>query len=457
MIPMTLAEIAEATGGTLADGADPASLVTGDLSFNSKTVSSGGLFCCLPGKHADGHDYAQQAVEGGAAAALATRPVGIPAVLVGNVLTAMADVARAVAHRYTGTVIAITGSAGKTSTKDMLRQVLAEDGPTVATPKSYNNEIGFPTTVSQVRQDSRYLVLEMGARGKGHIDELCKIAPPRIATVLGVGSAHIGEFGSREAIADAKAEIVRALPAHGVAVLNGDDPLVAAMRADTDAQVITFGTGMDCDVRARGVKIDEEGRPSFSLRYGPKVVRVQLAVHGRHNVTNALAAAATAFAAGVPFGRIATALQRAQLTSGGRMDVHRHGRLTLINDSFNASPESMEAALEALQDVAGGRRMVAVLGEMAELGDEAAAWHDRIGRQVAKAGVLQVVTVGGKFADALGEAARCVSSEVSVARAGDAQEALEMVRGLIKPGDTVLVKGANALNLGVVAEALLNS
>ncbi|WP_248288990.1 UDP-N-acetylmuramoyl-tripeptide--D-alanyl-D-alanine ligase [Streptomyces albireticuli] len=453
---MTLAEIAEATGGTLTDGADPASLVTGPLSFNSKKVASGGLFCCLPGKQVDGHDFAEQAYEGGVAAVLASRPVGIPSVLVADVLGAMAGIATAVASRYTGTIVAITGSAGKTSTKDLLRRILDEDGPTVATPKSYNNEIGFPTTVSQVRQDSRYLVLEMGARGKGHIADLCQIAPPTIATVLGIGSAHIGEFGSREAIAAAKAEIVEALPAHGVAVLNGDDPLVAGMRNATDARVITFGTGPDCDVRAHGIKTDDEGRPSFSLRYGPKVVRIQLAVHGRHNVTNALAAAATAFAAGVPFGRIAAALQRAKVTSGGRMDVHHNGDVTVINDSFNASPESMEAALVALSDIAGGRRMVAVLGQMAELGGEAGPWHDRIGRQVAKTGVLQLITVGGKYADAIGEAARCITSEVNVSRAGDAREALRLAEELVREGDVVLVKGANALGLEAVAQGLLN-
>ncbi|MFF4403202.1 UDP-N-acetylmuramoyl-tripeptide--D-alanyl-D-alanine ligase [Streptomyces sp. NPDC001404] len=430
--------------------------MTGQLSFNSKRVSSGGLFCCLPGKHTNGHDFAGQAFEGDVAAVLARRPVGVPAVLVDDVLTAMARIARAVAHRYTGTIIAITDSAGKTSTKDLLGQVLQEDGPTVATPRSYNNEIGFPVTVSQVRPDSRYLVLEMGARGKGHIDALCTLAPPKVATVLGVGSAHIGEFGSHEAIADAKAEIVRALPAHGVAVLNGDDPRVIAMRHETDARILTFGTGPDCDVRAHGIRTDEHGRPSFSLRYGPKTVRIQLAVHGRHNVTNALAAAATAFAVGVPSGRIAAALQQATLTSGGRMDVHHHGQLTVINDTFNASPESMEAALEALQDIAGGRRMIAVLGEMAELGDEAGAWHDRIGRKVVKTGILRLITVGGTHADTLGDAARALSSEVAVARASNAREALSLAEDLVREGDVILVKGANILGLEVVAQGLLN-
>ncbi|NJP82743.1 UDP-N-acetylmuramoyl-tripeptide--D-alanyl-D-alanine ligase, partial [Streptomyces sp. AA8] len=342
MIPMNLAEIASATGGILADGTASKSLVTGNLSFDSRMVDKGGVFCCLPGKHGDGHDYARQAVKEGAVAVLAARPVGVPAVIVPDVLAGMADVARAVASAYTGTVIGITGSAGKTSTKDLLRQILEQDGPTVATLRSFNNEIGFPVTVTSVQSDSRYLVLEMGARGKGHIEQLCSIAPPRIATVLNVGSAHIGEFGDRKAIARAKAELVQALPpAQGIAVLNGDDPLVLAMGKTTDARIVTFGTSHGCDVRAYAVQ-SENGCPRFSLRYGHKTTRLQLSVPGRHNLWNALAAAATALAAGVPFDRVVAALGRAKITSGGRMDVqHSRDGLTIINDAFNASPESV--------------------------------------------------------------------------------------------------------------------
>ncbi|NUS14048.1 MAG: UDP-N-acetylmuramoyl-tripeptide--D-alanyl-D-alanine ligase [Streptomyces sp.] len=451
MIPLTLADIAAATGGAL-DHADPGTLVTAPLLFDSRKVTSGGLFACLPGRTADGHDFAEQAVADGAVAVLATRPVGAPAVIVPDVLTAMADTAREVASRYPGTVIGITGSAGKTSTKDLLNGVLSLDGPTVATPRSFNNEIGFPITVTQVTTDTWYLVLEMGARGRGHIDTLCRIARPTIAAVLGVGSAHAGEFGSREATAEAKSEIVRSLPPHGVAVLNADDPLVAPMASRTEARTMFFGTG-DADVRAEDVRVGESGRPHFTLRYGDDQAQVQLAVHGRHNVTNALAAATIALAAGVPFARVVEGLSSTELTSGGRMEaMTRPDGVTVINDAFNASPESVLAALEAMQDIAAGRRMIAVLGEMAELGDEAAAWHDRVGQATAKTGVAHLVLVGGEQADALGAMARTVG--IDVRRAPDGQPLAPFVNSLVEPHDVVLVKGANALGLDAVAREL---
>lgn len=451
MIPLTLADIAAATGGTL-DQADPGTRVTAPLLFDSRNVTPGGLFACLPGRTADGHDFAKQAVADGAAAVLATRPVGAPAVIVPDVLTAMADTAREVASRYSGTVVGITGSAGKTTTKDLLNGILSLAGPTVATPRSFNNEIGFPVTVTQVTAHTQYLVLEMGARGRGHIATLCEIARPTIAAVLGVGSAHAGEFGSREATADAKAEIVRGLPPHGVAVLNADDPLVAPMAGQTKARTMYFGTG-DADVRAEDVRIGPDGRSHFTLRHDDDHAPVQLAVHGRHNVTNALAAATIALAAGVPFTRVIEGLSRTELTSGGRMEVlTRPDGVTVVNDAFNASPESVLAALQAMQDIAAGRRMIAVLGEMAELGDEAAAWHNRVGEAAAKTGVAHLVLVGGEQAEALGTPARTVGIDVHKAPAG--QPLAPFVGQLLEPGDVVLVKGANALGLEAVAREL---
>ncbi|MFC8290546.1 Mur ligase family protein [Streptomyces sp. NPDC057242] len=201
----------------------------------------------------------------------------------------MFDLARAVHRCYDGTTIGITGSAGKTTTKDLFAHVLGCHAPTVANPASFNNEIGFPATVTGVRPDTRYLVLEMGARGKGHVQALCDVARPGISTVLGIGSAHVGKFGSREAIADAKAEIVRALPTTGTAVLNADDPLVAAMRREHTGRIITFGTGESPDVRATGIDT-VDGRPTFTLHHQGRTAPVRLTLHGRHHVTNALAA-----------------------------------------------------------------------------------------------------------------------------------------------------------------------
>ncbi|MGW2985284.1 UDP-N-acetylmuramoyl-tripeptide--D-alanyl-D-alanine ligase [Streptomyces goshikiensis] len=456
MIPLSLQDAALVTNGRLTGTNDPSQLITGPLVFDSRDITVGSLFCCLKGRSVDGHTFAAQAIAEGAVAVLADQPVEGPAIVVPNVLLAMGRIAAHVAVSYPGTVIGVTGSAGKTSTKDLLTSILELDGPTVATPRSFNNEIGFPVTVSRVEPDSRYLLLEMGARGLGHIDSLCDIACPTISTVLGVGSAHIGEFGSRDVIADAKAEIVRALPVHGTAVLNGDDALVAAMANETDANVITFGFGDDCDVRAEQVGIQLDGRPHFTLVLGGTRRRIDLRVHGRHNVLNALAAAATATAAGIPADRIAQGLRKAEISSGGRMEVTtRSDGVTIINDAFNASPESVLAALSALSDIAGAtRRKVAVLGEMAELGDEAEAWHARVAEQVVQVRPDVVIGIGAGHMNRM--LATMEQAGLTTTKA-EADVLTEEISRVLVPGDVVLVKGANALGLEAVARVLSSS
>ncbi|MFJ8646341.1 UDP-N-acetylmuramoyl-tripeptide--D-alanyl-D-alanine ligase [Streptomyces sp. NPDC093546] len=456
MIHLSLDDIAQVTRGTLHNTPDPAKQVTGPLSFDSRTVHAGSLFACLKGRTLDGHDFAAQAVADGAIAVLADRPVNAPAIVVPDVLEAMRQIAHAIAAEYTGTVIAITGSAGKTSTKDILQTVLALDGPTVANTRSFNNEIGFPVTVSRVEQTSRYLLLEMGARGKGHISALCDTVRPRIATVLGVGSAHIGEFGSRQAIAAAKAEIVCNLPEYGVAVLNADDPLVAPMARETTARVLTFGTGDACDVRAVDISTTAHGHPTFVLQHAGRTASVELAhIYGRHNVTNAVAAAATAIAAGIPLDRIVRGLEHATLASGGRMEVttRPHDGVTVINDAFNASPESVLAALDALADIAGPtRRRIAVLGEMAELGDEAALWHDKVARAVISHRVHHTIGIGGPHTQQLIITIR--DSGLDATGVDPANDLARQIDTHLRPGDVVLVKGANALGLETVAREL---
>ncbi len=456
MIPLTVAHIAHVTGGRLHNLPDPDVLVTGPISFDSRHIAAAGLFACLTGRTLDGHDFAAQAVAEGAVAVLADRPVDAPAIVVPDVLDAMGRIAHAVAEEYNGTVIALTGSAGKTSTKDILETVLALDGPTVANTKSFNNEIGFPVTVSRVMPDSRYLLLEMGARGKGHIASLCQMVRPRIATVLGIGSAHVGEFGSKQAIADAKAEILHTLPEHGVAVLNADDPFVAPMAGETTARVLTFGTTSACDVRADDISVSPHGHPAFVLRHAGREAHVTLGhIYGRHNVVNALAAAATAVAAGIPFDRIVHGTEAAELSSGGRMEVTRrtHDGVTVINDAFNASPESVLAALDALADIAGPqRRRIAVLGEMAELGDDALDWHDKIARKVVITGVHRTIGVGGQHAQYMITTIR--NSGLDATNADPATGLAGHINAQLQPGDVVLVKGANALGLESVAREL---
>lgn len=294
MIALTLAEVAAAVGGTL-DGADPGALVTGPVEVDSRKVRPGGLFAAFVGERVDGHDYADVAVGAGAVAVLADRPVGVPAVLVDSVVDALGKLARAVVARAEGTaVVALTGSAGKTSTKDLIAQLLQRLGDTVYPPGSLNNEIGHPMTALRVEPGTRHLVMEMGARHKGDIEYLTSITPPRIGVVLNVGTAHVGEFGSQEAIAEAKGELVEALPADGAAILNADDRLVRAMAGRTRAKVVLFGESPDAHVRATNVRLDAAGRPSFTLTTPAGSAPVQLRLYGEHHVSNALAAAAVA-------------------------------------------------------------------------------------------------------------------------------------------------------------------
>ena len=390
---------------------------------------------------------------------LASRPVGVPAIVVADVPAAYGRLARAVVDRLTGTtVIGVTGSVGKTSTKDVLGQVLSAFGSTVANRGSNNNELGLPYTVTRATEDTRYLVLEMGARGIGHLTYLTEVAPPTVGVVTRVGAAHLGEFGSVDNIVTAKGELVEALPARydgGLAVLNADDPLVLGMASRTRARVLTYGLAGNADVRAEDVTIDGQGRPGFRLVFDGDRAEVRLRLYGAHQVSNALAAAAVALGLGHPVGAVAEALSWAEALSPGRMQVStRTDGITVINDAYNASPDAMRAALQALADMAGasGRRAVAVLGEMAELGGHSEQTHREIGHQVAQVGAGWLVAIGGSGADQYAEAAS--ADGVAVDRVPDAATALAELRTGLRPGDVVLVKAANSVGLQELARQL---
>jgi UDP-N-acetylmuramoyl-tripeptide--D-alanyl-D-alanine ligase len=367
----------------------------------------------------------------------------------------MAALARAVVPRLPDlTIVGLTGSSGKTTTKDMVAQLLAELGPTVAPAGSLNNELGYPYTVLQSTVDTRYLVLEMGARGLGHIRYLAGIARPHVGVVLNVGVAHIGEFGSQEQIAAAKGELVEALPPEGLAVLNADDPLVAAMANRTAARVVSVGEADSAQVRAVDVTLDERGRASYTLVTPEGDAPVTLAVPGRHQVGNALAAAAVAREAGMPLSTLADALGRLRLVSTRRMDVFdRADDVTVIDDSYNANPASTAAALRALTAMARGRRAIAVLGYLAELGGYERAGHEEVGRLAAELGVDLLIAVGTPAAPILDGAAAVASWEGKSVQVTEQEEAVALLREQLRPGDVVLVKGSR-YRTWVVADAL---
>ncbi|GGZ66572.1 UDP-N-acetylmuramoyl-tripeptide--D-alanyl-D-alanine ligase [Streptomyces subrutilus] len=465
MIALSLAEIADITGGRPHDIPDHSVRIVGPVVIDSRQVEAGSLFAAFDGEHVDGHDYAGRAVAAGAAAVLAARPVGVPAIVVPDVERALGALARAVVERLGTDVVALTGSAGKTSTKDLIAQVLQAHAPTVWTPGSLNNEIGLPLTALKATEETRHLVLEMGARGIGHIRYLTGLTPPRIGLVLNVGTAHIGEFGGREQIAQAKGELVEALPSEaegGIAVLNADDPLVRAMSARTKARTVLFGEAGDADVRATGVRMGPGGQPAFTLHTPTGCGEVTLRLYGEHHVSNALAAAAVAHVLGMSVEEIATALSGAGTLSRWRMEVtERADGVTIVNDAYNANPESMRAALRALAAMGGaaranGGRTWAVLGPMAELGDASLAEHDAVGRLAVRLNVSKLVAVGGREASWLQLGAYNEGSwgEESVV-VSDAQAAVDLLRSELRPGDVVLVKASRSIGLERVALALL--
>ena len=452
MIAMTLTEIAEVVGGT----AHGRATVRGPAFLDTRSPEPDGLFVALVGEHVDGHDFAERAIAAGAVAVLGSRPTAVPTVVVDDVVAAVGLLARHVVDRVPGLqVLAITGSQGKTSVKDYLAQILERVAETVATLGNLNNELGVPLTALRVRPTTRHLVVEMGARGQGHISYLCGLTPPDVACVLNVGSAHVGEFGGRAAIARAKGELVEALGPEGVAVLNAGDELVHAMRGRTRARIVDFGVGGQ--VRAVDLAVDSHGRCSFTVVAEQGSGRVTLPQIGRHQVDNALAAAAMALCVGVELDVVVAALNAAESRSRWRMErTERPDGLVVINDAYNANPESVEAALLALADLGvAGRRTVAVLGEMRELGADASLAHRRVGAFAARRGIAVVLAVGAAAEQiAAGAAAEPGWAGQAVQVAGRA-EALQWLGENVSASDVVLVKASRGAELEHIVEGLI--
>jgi UDP-N-acetylmuramoyl-tripeptide--D-alanyl-D-alanine ligase len=446
MIPLSLYEIAAVAGGAV-EG-DGAATVTAPAVLDGRQAEPGGLFVAFAGEHADGHDYAGQAREAGAVAVLGSRPTPLPTVVVEDAQAALQALAAHVVARLRGglAVVGVTGSQGKTSTKDLLAAVLSSAAPTIATAGSLNNELGVPLTMLRANEATRFLVLEMGARHIGDIAALARLAAPDIAVVLNIGQAHLGKFGSRHAIAKAKGELVQGLAPGGTAILNADDPRVAAMRPLTGGPVLTFGRAPHADVRVLDLTLDRLGRPSFTLRTAGAAVPVVLPLVGAHQALNASAAVAAGLAAGIPPDLAAAALTTASL-SQWRLELHDlAGGATLLNDSFNANPDSARAALDALAAIE-GRRRIAVLGEMLELGDDSEAEHRAIG---------EYASLRADVVAAVGEAARPIADgagERAVLLA-DNDTAVSWLRDHLAAGDVVLVKASREARLDEVAAAL---
>jgi UDP-N-acetylmuramoyl-tripeptide--D-alanyl-D-alanine ligase len=455
---MTAGDVAALTGGRLEDVA-PRTVIDGPVVVDSRLCAPGSMFAAVPGEHTDGHLHASDAFRRGAVVAVSSQPIDGPCIVVDDTVRSLGFLAGGVLRRTTNCrVVGVTGSSGKTSTKDLIAGLVARAGSTVAAKASLNNEIGLPLTVLEVEESTRHLVLEYSARGIGHIEYLCRIARPAIAVVLNVGTAHLGEFGAREVVAAAKGELVEALAPDGLAVLGVDDPLVAAMRSRTTASTVGFGQSADAEIRIESLTLDEQARAQFRLVTPAGSTGVWLQLVGAHHATNAAAAAAVGLAVGMDIDEIGDALSSLTAVSAHRMHVAaREDGLLVVDDAYNANPESVRVALDALTVIADGRPGAswAVLGEMRELGPEGPDLHAAVGRHLAEVGVDHLVVVG-ESAQAIASGAQSVNDWTgTVALTSTVEEATALVGATVGASDVVLVKASNAIALWRVAEALV--
>lgn len=461
MIALTLAEIADALGGRIVRG-DPATVTDGSVETDSRLVSSGSVFFALPGETTDGALFAGDAVDAGAALVIAERDVDVdaPLIIVPDGVVALAALARLVVARVRALghleVVAITGSNGKTTTKNLLRAILSAQGPTVAPEGSFNNHVGAPISMLRVDEATRFLIVEMGASRVGEIARLISIVTPDIGVVLKVGLAHAGEFGGIDAVQRAKAEMVTELPPDAVALLHGDDPRVDEMAGMTRARVVRFGVGEGNDLRADDVQATATGTTFDYLADGVRHP-VALRILGEHHVTNALAALGVAHELGIPAERAIAAIETVPRAERWRMEVLEPGNgVTVINDAYNASPDSTAAALKTLAQITRGGpgRSIAVLGEMAELGEYAQEEHDRIGRLVVRLNISQLVVVGERARHIHAAAGLEGSWDGESVFVGDADAAYDLLRGELRSGDVVLVKSSKSAGLRFLGDRL---
>ena len=450
MIKMSAEQIAIVVNGALSGSADISE--TAEFQFDSRQISRGDVFLALVGDNADGHEYVSDALKNGAALSIVTKPVSGPHIVVKDVLTAIAALATYVRSQLTNLkVIGITGSQGKTTTKDMLNTVLQTAGSTIAARGSFNNDLGVPLTVLRSNPQTRFCVVEMGARHGGDILALTKIATPDVGAVLKVGNAHLGEFGSREKIAQTKGELIAGLNPGAFAVLGTYDEFTPLMEFAPGVKKITFGEKHDCDVRAADIEF-RGGYAHFDLVTPEGREPVALRVLGLHQIPNALAAAAISYALGLNTAAIAAALSMHESASKWRMEIHEGGGLLLINDSYNANPESMEAALRTLALLAQerGGRSWAFLGTMHELGEQSAHMHQEVGELVERLGIDHIVAIGNQnYLQGLNGLSTVKHYFEKVEEAKDLITAFE-------PGDVVLVKASRAEHFEELASAVVS-
>ncbi|MDN5346810.1 MAG: UDP-N-acetylmuramoyl-tripeptide--D-alanyl-D-alanine ligase [Clostridia bacterium] len=455
MLPLTVEDVCCGTRGRLLSG--DGSLKIQGISTDTRTLKPGEVFFALKGPRFDGHDFLEiAAARGAAAAVISRRPEGAapPAlVLVPDTLQALQSLAAWYRGRFNLPVIGVTGSSGKTTTKDLIAAVLGRFGPVLKTPGNFNNEIGLPLTLLQLDKGYRVAVLEMAMRAPGEIAALCRLARPDIGVITNIGAAHLGRLGSKEAIARAKGELLAALPRTGLAVLNADDAWCRRLALSSPARVIFYGFSPEAEVRVRDVAASAGRDSKFGLEVGGRLWEVALPMPGRHNVLNAAAALAVAWGLGLDLDEAIPGLKEWPAEDLRQNFIAGPNGSLIFNDAYNANPDSMLAALRVLSELQGERRL-AVLGDMLELGPEAARLHFEVGEAAAGLGLAYLITVGS-LARELASGARAGGMPAErIACFDDHREAAARLRELLRPGDVVLVKGSRGMAMEKVLTAL---
>ncbi len=462
MIAVTYAEVLQAVHGHPLQGEEALGRRIKGVSIDTRTMQGGELFVALRGPHHDAHDYLSQAARKGASGFLvqswkAPRGAafrGLPVIRVKDTTRALGEVAGLVRGKSEALIIGITGSTGKTLTKDFLASILRRNFKTVASQGSFNNEVGVPLTLLGIKPTTQMVVLEMGSRGLGHIGELCSFARPDAGIVTNIGLTHYQSFKSEENVALAKAELLAAVPRDGFCVLNADEPRYAWLARRCKGRKISFGTSRRSNVRGSDLKVDGRGKPSFTLSYGGLRETVALPLPGRHNLYNALAAAACSLALGLGLEQVKAGLEKARLTEW-RMEMFKTSKgVTILNDCYNSNPAAVKAALESLADIDASGKVIVVLGDMAELGTISEEAHHRVGELVVDSGADVLITVGRHARDIASAARGRGLPRGSIFPARDVTQAAEILRAVLEPEDMVLIKGSRKLGMERLAHSV---
>jgi UDP-N-acetylmuramoyl-tripeptide--D-alanyl-D-alanine ligase len=453
MIEFTLAEVISATGGLLLSG-DPRQKLAG-VSTDSRQVKPGELFIALKGYRFNGHDFLAAAAKSGAAALVIMEETsvadGIAVVKVRDTLKALGDLARYQRRRFTGPLIAITGSNGKTTTKDLIASVFERERSVVKTEANLNNEVGLPFTLFKITPQTQTVVVEMGMRGLGQIRQLTGIAEPSVGVITNVGFTHLELLKTQQNIARAKAELIEALPKNGLAILNGDDPFVRDMVHATKAKTVFYGIdGPDLDYRAGMIELNKTGS-HFEVCFKNNILKLTLPIPGRHNIMNAIAAVAVAKELGVSDRAIQSGLAEPLLT-GKRLHLIEKNGFQLIDDTYNASPTSVKAALDVLTSGEPGKRKIAVLADMLELGPTAAKIHYELGGYAAQAGIDYLFAYGELAKEYVSGMEKLIKDKAEFF--SDKQALIDRLRAYIKPGDSILIKGSRGMKMEEIVNAL---